>query len=802
MKKYIFSFLLIILVLCMALILRNKTVTVVKAQTTGQYPFGLAGPSIPDDPNKIKELGVKFARESIAWSSIETSDNVYDFSFLDQTGGLLDQLGLELMARIKFGNDFSTTNRNWAVKCDTSLCTPGSVDCPMERVDCPPKDLAANWTDWSSENGYSPLLTDFVTRTLEAIHVRDKNIEYFVIGNEVNTLSFWLGTAEDYLKTRGTIYNAVKRFNAANGTSYKVVDNGIASTIWTNAVAYEAYCRGDVSYAVDFANRAADHTYAGEITADDFKWLNCQDIGGRDYKIMKAMFVKDPNLNEPTFDVMSYHFYEPWDVQEEVINWIRQEMINNGYQPRPIMNTEGGYRDTLHLYTDTPSLEQDVANDILKLHTVAFNKDVKTWLWLPFTERGPEYDAYGYEWKGLIKEDQTPLKAFTSYKTMVAKINGFSLIEKMSGLGASYVYKVNFPDKNPLYVVWDTASKTVNLSSLIAGNVKVTHVDGTEVVTSSQNVSISDSPIYLEAPSATLTLQKQVDKISAFPGETLIYTISYTNSTADNYTNVRIEDPIPSGTTFVSADRGGTSDGTKVVWNVGNLAGGATGAVSFRVVILSPSSVQISPVFSSFYLKEPVSFKVKNTGPTPIALGDSKPWIVNDTRGSLVYDPGGDTSTEVINPGQEIEWRWDQKDSNGNFVNFGNYSIKFNPTGDSSSIVIQNQQGSQGYFTFQMTPGGSQFRVYISRSSEIRKAIEDYYKIGRAHIPMAKVIDDRPGKSPYDSRWSWHFNPDEIFVAEAAIELCDGSPEWVETALDSWAGKTFCPWAAHVSGLE
>ncbi len=80
-----------------------------------------------------------------------------------------------------------------------------------------------------------------------------------------------------------------------------------------------------------------------------------------------------------------------------------------------------------------------------------------------------------------------------------------------------------------------------------------------------------------------LNLIKSVDKTTAVSGEILTYTIQY--STANNITNARIEDPIPSGTTFVFATNGGISDGTKVIWNLGNLAPGANGSVSFQVSI-------------------------------------------------------------------------------------------------------------------------------------------------------------------------------------------------------------------------
>ena len=80
-------------------------------------------------------------------------------------------------------------------------------------------------------------------------------------------------------------------------------------------------------------------------------------------------------------------------------------------------------------------------------------------------------------------------------------------------------------------------------------------------------------------------LSKQVDKTSAASGETLTYTINYSNNTAGEVTNAKIEDPIPLGTTFISADGGGTSDGTKVIWNLGTIAAGANGTVTFQVRI-------------------------------------------------------------------------------------------------------------------------------------------------------------------------------------------------------------------------
>jgi uncharacterized repeat protein (TIGR01451 family) len=82
-------------------------------------------------------------------------------------------------------------------------------------------------------------------------------------------------------------------------------------------------------------------------------------------------------------------------------------------------------------------------------------------------------------------------------------------------------------------------------------------------------------------------ITKSVDNSSASSGAILTYTISYSNSTSPpkTFTNAKIEDPIPNGTTFDSSSNSGTSDGTKVVWNIGNLAPGASSTVTFQVKV-------------------------------------------------------------------------------------------------------------------------------------------------------------------------------------------------------------------------
>ncbi len=84
-----------------------------------------------------------------------------------------------------------------------------------------------------------------------------------------------------------------------------------------------------------------------------------------------------------------------------------------------------------------------------------------------------------------------------------------------------------------------------------------------------------------------ITLNKSVDRQGeVLRGQTLNYTITYTNSGNLDASFAKIEDIIPSGTTYIpgSASNGGTFDNVKIIWDIGTvLKNGGTGTVTFQV---------------------------------------------------------------------------------------------------------------------------------------------------------------------------------------------------------------------------
>jgi uncharacterized repeat protein (TIGR01451 family) len=81
--------------------------------------------------------------------------------------------------------------------------------------------------------------------------------------------------------------------------------------------------------------------------------------------------------------------------------------------------------------------------------------------------------------------------------------------------------------------------------------------------------------------------QPQVTLTKAGPaatsGNQITYTLSYANTGTGVANNVTITDPIPTGSTFVSASNGGTNTAGTVTWALGNLAAGASGSVTLTV---------------------------------------------------------------------------------------------------------------------------------------------------------------------------------------------------------------------------
>ena len=92
--------------------------------------------------------------------------------------------------------------------------------------------------------------------------------------------------------------------------------------------------------------------------------------------------------------------------------------------------------------------------------------------------------------------------------------------------------------------------------------------------------------------------------------------------------------------------------------------------------------------------------------------------------------------------------------------------------------------------------GDEQFRIR-ARGSDTIDRLEDRLRTGEAGVIMGRVAE---GNAGFNAPWSWHLVPSTIEVPDVSIEVCDGTPSYVEAHLQEWMAdvKNYCPWGATV----
>jgi len=91
------------------------------------------------------------------------------------------------------------------------------------------------------------------------------------------------------------------------------------------------------------------------------------------------------------------------------------------------------------------------------------------------------------------------------------------------------------------------------------------------------------------------------------------------------------------------------------------------------------------------------------------------------------------------------------------------------------------------------------FRMYISNEQAIEDVIGNCLGLNGKHIPTGTIMNG----TLFDDQWSYFLDPDSIVMTTLAVEVCDGSPMYVEENLEYWLNLGFwCPWAAHVIEID
>jgi hypothetical protein len=98
---------------------------------------------------------------------------------------------------------------------------------------------------------------------------------------------------------------------------------------------------------------------------------------------------------------------------------------------------------------------------------------------------------------------------------------------------------------------------------------------------------------------------------------------------------------------------------------------------------------------------------------------------------------------------------------------------------------------------------GERFRVWTTNPQTIHDLHELQRGTSTANIPNGRILRG-PGRARHNAPYHWHLDPQDIAMADATIEVCDGLPSYVEENVEEFVERVgrYCPWAAELVELR
>ena len=179
------------------------------------------------------------------------------------------------------------------------------------------------------------------------------------------------------------------------------------------------------------------------------------------------------------------------------------------------------------------------------------------------------------------------------------------------------------------------------------------------------------------------------------------------------------------------------------------------------------------------------------------------PWVIQNRR-------TGDTESIYVWPddqlvvasGEDRVWRWEQNDGGcygqcenvqyGDPVGPGKYLGVVNTTGEDFGAPFDICE----YFTLGFTSRPNiDFVVYVNTPEEVAQMRTEVSATPEDKQIVSGLV--RRGK-PYNPDWNFTMGPGSIVLGDVFIEVCDGSPFYVQRNRGEWLGERWCPWSSYV----
>lgn len=100
--------------------------------------------------------------------------------------------------------------------------------------------------------------------------------------------------------------------------------------------------------------------------------------------------------------------------------------------------------------------------------------------------------------------------------------------------------------------------------------------------------------------------------------------------------------------------------------------------------------------------------------------------------------------------------------------------------------------GGGQYFTVKVV--NDTFVMLVTDPDTIQLARDNFegknHRFPSGHIEI--------GNGGFNGIWGWHYVPDNVRMVEVSVEVCDGTPSYVNTHLNDYLTVGYCPWTAQV----
>jgi len=95
---------------------------------------------------------------------------------------------------------------------------------------------------------------------------------------------------------------------------------------------------------------------------------------------------------------------------------------------------------------------------------------------------------------------------------------------------------------------------------------------------------------------------------------------------------------------------------------------------------------------------------------------------------------------------------------------------------------------------------GQRFVIQATDASTVQQLIDNYNGKNTMHVTGTLAS----GNGGFNYQYSWHLDPSTVRMADMSIEVCDGTPSYVEQNLDYWLNTvhSYCPWASKVVAIN